>query len=159
MGSYNQPRPPDQLPQPESQPAPRTNELQEALFQTLHLIYGANGIMRDDVFLAKTRSGHMVFTYADSPLVLDQNKLIAALTNNNNIEVIYFVPDSQGFLHQMLSYRYIGDYVTILAAQSRSDLVRTINEHRNRIEESYERSRKARAAQIEALRSRQNHIR
>lgn len=159
MGSYQRPRIPANNPHDNIKKTASAstshidNNISRALGEMLAVIYG-----KDKIEFTKEVGGEkypaayekLLFDMVVTPDVLKLKKIAAALTNNYNVELIYFIQGKIPADHPRLKFRYVGDYVRILQYQNRTDIVRWINQFRNQFEEEYERIKKSQSLKAHA---------
>lgn len=153
MGSYQQLPKPEQPPEQKEIIEPLDNDLFAAMGQAIKLIYNNDEIVLCKIIQSEkfcASYSNMVFDFIVTPNAIQANKIATALINNYNIELIYFIPERIPIKHNRVSFRYVGDYIKILQHQNRSDIVRWINQFRNRFEETYERTKRAKSLQAHA---------
>ncbi len=149
MGSYLQPRPEKKIITDIEDIKPPENDLNSLILRIIKIVYGDNIIGPKEIeghtFIAA--QGNLVFDLIGNPSLINPQKLKAALTNHYSTEVIYLVPDRVLTNHPQIGYRNIADYVRILQSKNQSDLVRWINEFRNKAETDYARIKKTKSFQ------------
>lgn len=127
------------------------NDLSKAFGEMLKAIYG-----KENIALVKEISGekfvaalsNLVFDIVIRPDKLNTKRIKTALINNYNIELVYFVPAKVPGDFPRITFKYIGDYVRTLQYLNRSDIVRWINQIRNKIEDSNERANKKKSFHV-----------
>lgn len=115
-------------------------EISTALVQLLTSIYGNDNITQypevgGHKFIAAYHK--LLFETSSFPSTIQKTRIQAALMNNYNVEIIFFIADDNMMRHPQISYRYIGQYIDVMKSCGRTDLVRWINQFRNKIEEDY----------------------